>query len=140
MGLFDQPRSGRPCKYTAEQALEVARIATTPPDKLAVPVSTRSLSHLQRFLEEKTEVGKLCRVTIRSILNEQGISLQQAQRWQASPDPDLKNKIKAIVDGYVTPPDNTILLCFDQKGPVFQKMQHRDGDLVYGLAAQATAG
>ncbi len=118
LGLFDQPRSGRPREYTAEQALQVAEIATTPPGKLAVPVNTWSLSHLQRYLKENTEVGKLCRETIRSILNEQGISLQQAQRWQKSPDPDLESKTRAIVDGYVNPPNNTILLCFDQKGPV----------------------
>lgn len=118
LGLFDQPRSGRPREYTAEQALQVAEIATTPPDKLAAPINTWSLSHLQRYLEEKTEVGRLCCETIRSILNEQGISLQEAQRWQESPDPELESKTRAIVDGYVNPPDNTILLCFDQKGPV----------------------
>ena len=118
LGLFDEPRSGRPRDYTAEQALEVAKIATTPPGKLEVPVNTWSLSHLQRYLKEKTEVGKLCRETIRSILNEQGISLQKAQRWQESSDPELDSKTRAIVDGYVNPPENTILLCFDQKGPV----------------------
>lgn len=118
LGLFDLPRSGRPRKYTAEQALQVAGIATTPPGKLAVPINTWSLSHLQRYLEEKTEVGKLCRETIRSILDEQGISFQQVQRWQESPDPELESKTRAIVDGYVNPPENTIFMCFDQKGPV----------------------
>jgi transposase len=123
LGLFDEPRSGRPREYTAEQALQVTKIATTPPGKLEVPINTWSLSHLRRYLKEKTEVGKLCRETIRSILNEQGISLQQAQRWQDSSDPELGSKTKAIIDGYVNPPENTILLCFDQKGPV-QFKQH----------------
>ena len=118
LGLFDQPRSGRPREYTAEQALEITRIATTPPEKLEAPVNTWSLSHLQRFLEQKSDVGKLCRETIRSVLREQGISFQQAQRWQESPDPELESKMQAIVDGYLNPADNTILLCFDQKGPV----------------------
>jgi len=123
LGVFDEPRSGRPREYTAEQALQVTKIATTPPGKLEVPINTWSLSHLRRYLKEKTEVGKLCRETIRSILNEQGISLQQAQRWQDSPDPELASKTKASIDGYLNPPENTILLCFDQKGPV-QFKQH----------------
>jgi transposase len=118
LGLFDRPRSGRPREYTAEQALRVAEVATTPPERLNVPVNTWSLSHLQRYLEEQTEVGRLCRETIRQILEQQGISYQKAQRWQASPDPELAEKKEAIVDCYVSPAEHTIVLCFDQKGPV----------------------
>jgi transposase len=118
LGLFDWPRSGRPREYTAEQALQVADIATTAPAKLKVPVNTWSLSHLRRYLKEKTQVGRLCRETIRGILDEQGISYQKAQRWQESPDPEFDNKKEAIIDCYVNPPENTIVLCFDQKGPV----------------------
>jgi transposase len=117
LGLFDQCRSGRPREYTAEQALQVVQIATTPPKQLGVPVNTWSLSHLQRYLE-KTSVGRLCRETIRGILNEQGISYQKAQRWQESSDPELTSKSATIVDYYVSPPEKTVVLCFDQKGPV----------------------
>lgn len=118
MGLFDRPRSGRPRQYTAEQALQVAEIATTSPPKLKVPVNTWSLSHLRRYLKEKTTVGRLCRETIRGILDEQGISYQKAQRWQESSDPEFDSKKEAIIDCYLNPPANTIILCFDQKGPV----------------------
>ena len=117
LGLFDQCRSGRPREYTAEQVLQVVQIATTPPKQLGVPVNTWSLSHLQRYLEE-TPVGRLCRETIRGILNEQGISYQKAQSWQESSDPELASKSATIVDYYVSPPEKTIVLCFDQKGPV----------------------
>jgi transposase len=118
LGLFDRSRSGRPRQYTAEQALRVTEIATTSPEELDVPVNTWSLNHLQRYLAEETTVGRLCRETIRVILSEQGISYQKAQRWQESPDPDLAEKKATIVDYYLNPPEKTVVLCFDQKGPV----------------------
>lgn len=117
-GLFDLPRSGRAREYSAAVALRVVAIATTPPAEMGMPVNTWSLSHLQRYAEEETEVGRLCRETIRGILREHGISWQEAQRWQESSDPDFEDKRQAIVDSYLDPPPGTIVLCFDQKGPV----------------------
>lgn len=118
LGLFDRPRRGRPRDYTAEQALQVVETATEKPAKLGMPIETWSLSHLQRYLAEKTMVGSLCRETIRGILHEQGISYQQAQRWQETTDPEFERKKQTIVEWYFNPPPHTIVLCFDQKGPV----------------------
>ena len=118
LGLFDLPRSGRPREYEAATALRVVETATTPPAELGMPVNTWSLSHLQRYLEEETPSGRLCRETIRGILHEHGITYQQAQRWQEPDDPDFEAKRQAIVDCYLNPPPNTIIVCFDQKGPL----------------------
>jgi transposase len=118
LGLFDLPRSGRPREYEAEAALRVVAIATTPPAQVGMPINTWSLSHLQRYLTEETEIGRLCRETIRGILHEHGISYQEAQRWQESSDPEFESKRQAIVDCYLDPPPGTIVVCFDQKGPV----------------------
>jgi transposase len=118
LGLFDQPRSGRPREYTAQQALQVVEVATTAPTELGAPLNTWSLSHLQRYLEAHTPVGWLCRGTIRAILHEHGISYQEAQRWQESNDPEFESKKEAIVSCYLGPPPNSLILCFDQKGPV----------------------
>lgn len=118
LGLFDQPRSGRPREYDAGQALQVVEVATTAPVELGVPVNTWSLSHLQHYLANETTVGGLCRETIRGILHEHGISYQVAQRWQESTDPAFEEKKAAIVACYLHPPPKTLILCFDQKGPV----------------------
>ncbi len=118
LGLFDLPRAGRPPELTAEAALRVAEIATTMPSQLGLPFKTWSLSHLQRYLAQDPDVGAVCRETIRRILGEQGISYQQAQRWQQSDDPEFEAKREAIVTCYLDPPPGTLVLCFDQKGPV----------------------
>ena len=118
LGLFDLPRSGRPREYTAEQALKVVEAATTTPAELNVPVNTWSLRHLQRYLEYETGVGRLCRQTICDILHEHGISYQKSQRWQEPTDPEFEVRKDAIVSCYLDPPPNTLILCFDQKGPV----------------------
>lgn len=118
LGLFDRPRSGRPRQYDAQQALRVVEVATTPPTALGLAINTWSLSHLQRYLQEETQLGCFCRETIRAILHQHGISLQKAQRWQQSDDPSLEEKQEAIPDYYLHPPEKTLVLCFDQKGPV----------------------
>ncbi len=125
LGLFDQPRSGRPREYDAQQALRVVEIATTLPTRLGLPFNTWSLRHLQRYLQQVPEVGQLCRETIRTILHQHGISFQKAQHWQKSNDPDFNEKKEIITDYYLHPPENTLILCFDQKGPV--QFRQRDG-------------
>ena len=125
LGLFDQPRSGRPRQYDAQQALRVVEIATTSPTDLGLPINTWSLSHLQRYLQQEPERDRFCRETIRTILHQHGISLQKAQHWQQSDDPAFETKQKAITDYYLHPSENTLVLCFDQKGPV--QFRQRDG-------------
>jgi transposase len=107
VGLFDQPRSGRPREYTAKQALQVIEAATTLPAECGAAVNSWSLSHLQRYLEEETKVGRLCRETIRGILHEHGISYQEAQRWQESNDPEFEAKKEVIISCYLNPPPST---------------------------------
>jgi putative transposase len=101
----------------------VVEIATTEPSELKMPFNTWSLSHLQRYLEERVEVGRLCRETIRGILHAHGISWLLAQHWQVSNDVDFESKKQAIEACYIEPPPNTIILCFDQKGPVQFRQQ-----------------
>ena len=125
LGLFDQPRSGRPREYDAQQALRVVEVATTMPTYLGLPINTWSLRHLQRYLQQEPEMDRFCRETIRTILHQQGISFQKAQHWQKSDDPDLDEKKEIITDYYLRPPENTLILCFDQKGPV--QFRRRDG-------------
>ena len=52
------------------------------------------------------------------MLAENCISYQKAQTWQQSDDPQFESKKEAVVELYVEPPADTIVLCIDQKGPV----------------------
>jgi putative transposase len=122
LGLFDRPRCGRPRLYSTEQSLRVVGIATTTPTTLQLPFQQWSLSHLRRHLKEE-EVGQFCRETIRGILQEQGISYQKARTWEQCTDPNLASTQETITSCYVDPPDDALILCFDQKGPVQFRQQ-----------------
>jgi len=130
LGLFDLPRTGRPRTIDEAQALRIVEIATTSPVTLGMGFTIWSLSHLQRYLANQEELT-VCRETIRNILDENGISYQKVRSWQQSDDPKFVEKKEAITGYYLNPPDNTIILCFDQKGPV--QFKRRDG---YGYSPQ----
>lgn len=126
LGLFDLPRPGRPRELDAAAALRVVELATQQPADLGLPYNSWSLSHLQRYLAQEPNGVALCRETLRRILAEHGISYQQARRWQQSDDPEFETKREAIVACYLDPPAGTLVLCFDQKGPV-QFRRYRGG-------------
>lgn len=118
LGLFDLPRCGRPPDFDMAQVLKVAEVATTPPEKLNLPFKTWSLSRLRRHLIEQGTVPSICREEIRRLLKDQGITYQQARTWQESDDPEFEIKRDDITALYLTPPEDGMVLCLDQKGPI----------------------
>ena len=122
MGLFDLPRSGAPPGLTEAQTLRMIEIATIKPTELALAFNTWSLSHLRRFLDEQEHI-QVCRETIRRVLAENSFSYQKAPTWQQSDDPQFESEKEAVVELYVEPPADTIVLCIDQKGPVQFKIR-----------------
>jgi transposase len=52
-GLQDQPRSGRPPTYTAEQIGEVIAVSLLKPDSLGLPFGCWTLDRLQAYLNEE---------------------------------------------------------------------------------------
>src|ERR671919_669620 len=52
-GLQDQPRSGRPPTYTAEQIGEVIAVSLLKPDRLGLPFGCWTLDRLQAYLNEE---------------------------------------------------------------------------------------
>src|SRR3954462_15769177 len=52
-GLKDQPRSGRPATYTAEQIGEDIAVSLLKPDSLGLPFGCWTLDRLQAYLNEE---------------------------------------------------------------------------------------
>jgi hypothetical protein len=105
-GLSDEPRPGAPREITDEQVEGV--ITTTleeAPPRRDTHWSTRSLA---------AEVG-LSQSSISRMWRAFGLKPHQVQTWKSSTDPQFVDKVRDIVGLYLSPPENAVVLCVDEK-------------------------
>jgi transposase len=79
-GLQDQPRSGRPATYTAEQIGEVIAVSLLKPDRLGLPFGCWTLDRLQAYLSEERGVP-IKRSRINEILMAEGLRWRTDETW-----------------------------------------------------------
>lgn len=107
-GLLDEPRPGAPRKVT-DQAVEnvvVQTLETTP--KGATHWSTRELAkHLGM---SHTTIGRIWRAF--------GLKPHLSETFTLSRDPLLVEKVRDIVGLYMSPPENALVLCVDEKSQI----------------------
>jgi transposase len=105
-GLSDMPGRGRPKVYNAENRVDVLALACTSP----VDGSTRWSA---RKLAEATGLSKS---TVHTILTAGRLKPHKTEYWCGkSPDPEFAEKRSAIVGLYLSPPENALVLCVDEK-------------------------
>ena len=115
-GLYDNPRSGKPRTYDLEwEQAVLEKISETPPAGLAKwdqPTLARELNTsedaIQRFLQRK------------------GIQLSRMRTWCVSTDPEFAAKAADIVGLYMSPSENAVVICVDEK-PSIQALSRRTG-------------
>ncbi|MFQ6119906.1 MAG: hypothetical protein ACE5KE_08475 [Methanosarcinales archaeon] len=56
--------------------------------------------------------------TVDSISHEYGIEWKKAKKWIESNDPEYDIKKERVIDLYNEKPDDGIVLCIDEKGPI----------------------
>ena len=107
-GLTDEPRPGAPRKITddAVEAAVVKTLETTP--KGATHWSTRQLAKA---------VG-LSKNSVQRIWKAFGLKPHRTDSFQLSKDPLLVEKVRDIVGLYMSPPDNALVLSFDEKSQI----------------------
>lgn len=107
-GLVDEPRPGTPRKIgdDAVEAVVTATLESTP--KGATHWSTRQLAR---------KVG-LSKTTISRIWSAFGLKPHRTDNFQLSKDPLLVDKVRDIVGLYMSPPDNALVLCVDEKSQI----------------------
>src|SRR3954468_15382173 len=117
--LCDAPRSGKPNKYTEVTEKRVlALLDQAPPEGysqwngslLAEVLNNVSADHVWR------------------ILRRHGIQLQRRRSWCITTDPEFGPKAADVVVMYLSPPDNAVVLCVDEK-PHIQALQRAQGYL-----------
>ena len=117
--LSDAPRSGRPQKYTDETEKRV----------LALPDQAPPEGYAQwngSLLAEA--LGDVSADHVWRILRRHGIQLQRRRSWCITTDAEFGPKAADVVGMYLSPPDNAVVLCVDEK-PHIQALQRAQGYL-----------
>lgn len=118
-------RGGRPSKTTPEQRDRIVAVARARPDTQGVPLTRWSLAKLAEHL---AGLGiTLCRETLRQTLRGAGLSHQRTRSWKWSPDPDFAEKAQRVLGLYRTKPDDGVVVCFDEMGPIQLIPHHGSG-------------
>ena len=91
-GLRPNYQGGRPRIFTEDQRRAVVELAESRPQDLGYPLSQWSLSQLQAVMIKQKKVRYISRPTIRSILQEAGLTKQRTKTWKESNDPLYEKK------------------------------------------------
>jgi transposase len=107
-GLLDEPRPGAPRSITddAVEAAVVRTLETTP--RGATHWSTRQLAKA---------VG-ISKSSVQRIWHAFGLKPHRTESFQLSKDPLLIEKVRDVVGLYMSPPDNALVLCVDEKSQI----------------------
>ena len=107
-GLLDEPRPGAPRAITddAVEAVVVRTLETTP--KGATHWSTRQMARAVGMSHD----------SVHRIWHAFGLKPHLTQHFQLSNDPLLVEKVRDIVGLYMSPPDNALVLCVDEKSQI----------------------
>jgi hypothetical protein len=68
-----------------------------------------------RELAKKLGIGHS---SVHSILRERGLKPHLVKQFQFSTDPDFEKKLEEVVGLYLNPPENSIVLCVDEKSQI----------------------
>jgi transposase len=107
-GLLDEPRPGAPRSISDDvvEAAVVRTLETTP--RGATHWSTRDLA-------KAVGIGKS---SVQRIWHAFGLKPHRTESFQLSKDPQLIEKVRDIVGLYMSPPDNAMILCVDEKSQI----------------------
>jgi transposase len=118
-------RGGRPKKTTPAQRDRIIAVARARPDTQGVALTRWSLAKLAEHL---TGLGiALCEEALRQTLRAAGLSHQRTRSWKWSPDPDFAEKAQRVLGLYRTRPDDGVVVCFDEMGPIQLIPHHGSG-------------
>ena len=107
-GLIDLPRSGRPRSIGDEKVAEIIRMTLeTKPDK-ATHWSTRSMAAKAGCSNER--VSRIWRTF--------GLRPHRIETFQLSTDPLFVEKVRDVAGLYLSPPQNALVLCVDEKSQI----------------------
>jgi transposase len=118
-------RGGRPKKTTPAQRDRIVAVARARPDTQGVALTRWSLPKLAVHL---TGLGiVLSEEALRQTLIAAGLSHQRTRSWKWSPDPDFQPKAERVLGLYRAKPEDGVVVCFDEMGPIQLIPHHGSG-------------
>jgi len=107
-GIFDLPRSGAPRKISDEKVAEVVRLTLETKPRQATHWSTRSMAKRCGLSNER----------VHRIWKTFGLQPHRSETFQLSTDPLFVEKVRDVVGLYMSPPQNALVLCVDEKSQI----------------------
>ncbi len=104
-GLLDEPRLGRPRTVLDEDVEKIVDMTLHEKPRASTHWSCRSLSK---------ELG-VSKDAVHRIWKAFGLRPDRAETFSLSKDPQFVEKVRDIVGLYMSPPDNALVLCVDEK-------------------------
>jgi len=109
-------RGGRPKQTTPSERDRIVSVARARPDHQGVALTRWSLRKLAAYL---AGMGlDVSAETLRQILRGAGLSHQRTRSWKWSPDPDFREKAERVLSLYRAKPEDGVVVCFDEMGPI----------------------
>jgi len=107
-GLSDLPRSGPPRTIGDDRLQELVEKTLHSKPKAATHWSTRKMAQ---------EMG-ISRDSVSRIWRAFGLKPHRAETFQISTDPYYVDKVRDVVGLYMSPPENALVLCVDEKSQI----------------------
>jgi transposase len=108
-GLTDEPRPGRP-RLIGDEEVEAVITATLEQEPAGGDThwSTRSMARSQGM--SQSAVSRIWRAF--------GLKPHAVETWKLSTDPQFIEKVRDVVGLYMSPPENALVLCVDEKSQI----------------------
>lgn len=106
LGLYDEPRPGRPRSLEEEQIMELLQMTlhTAPPDE-ATHWTVRAAA----------QEAELSKSTVQRVWAAFGVQPHRQKHFKLSTDPFFVEKVVDITGLYLHPPEHALVLCVDEK-------------------------
>jgi len=115
-GLADLPRPGRPSTIDGVARCRIIALACdAPSDAAEVCRPIWTIASLQQAVVEAQIVAAISTSTVWRILNHADLKPHHHRMWLHSPDPDFARKVTEVVDLYLRPPADGVVLSIDEK-------------------------